>query len=815
MAGRYRIGHEGEYVMKMMLRRVTDMFFSQELGFRVQLFNVLATAGVLISLLAAVVCLCNGEGAASALTNLATTFIALGLMIYASRTGNYQLCYTLTIIAIFLLFFPLIFFLGGGYGGAMPFYFVFAVSFTIFMLEGKRAVILSVWELVVYVGLCVYAYKHPEHIKQLATPLAVLLDKVIGFVSVSVAIGATMFAHFRIYNRQQRALEASREEALHFSEAKSRFLANMSHEIRTPIHVMLGKNELILRDSDSEQVRTHSRGIQDAGDTLLTLVSNVLDMSKIEQGRTTITQADYDTADLIESLIAIGEEYAGKRGLIFRVQIDAGLPRTLNGDLLHNKQIVANFLDNAAKYTNEGSITLSASAQKGKTEQDILLCLSVADTGIGIQEADMPELFESFARAHDPALQSIQGTGLGLAIARELAEMMDGQVSVESQWRAGSVFSLTVPQRVLDFAPWSQQRTKAAQLDRETCFIAPGGAVLIVDDNPENLQVMKLMLSSMMLRADTAASGAECLAAVEKSHYDVVIMDYMMPDMDGVETLCRLTDRPAFRTPVVALTANIVAGTEEKLLRAGFAKYLSKPVMCRDLELALLDLLPQELVIAYAGQTPTVIDKPMQKEFALMLSSFGVDLHEGLKYLSGDLLSYAKLTAFFSAAYERDKEKIVTLTEAGDWDGLRHRVHALKSRAKGIGAQELSETAAKLERLCARGGESAALLLPVLYVEWKQAVQGLQAFAARMDTIMPAQEVTGLALSSDALEELTSLLQCNCRSDAADLLDRLLLGQSDPKVLSALAAARRKVEMREMREAEQILAALTKEKTHV
>lgn len=714
------------------------------------------------------------------------------------------------------VFFPVFFFVGGGYAGAMPSYFIFAVVFTVFMLEGIKALVVTAAELAVYVGLCLFAWQNPGTVTTLPTDQAIMIDNIAGFTIVSIVLGITIFLHFRLYNWQQRDLVNAREEALRFSEAKSRFLANMSHEIRTPINVMLGKNELILRESDSEQVREYSRGVQSAGDTLLTLVSNVLDMSKIEQGRFDITAEPYKTAKLIDDLTAIGKEYTARHGLAFHTQIDEALPCVLKGDFLCIKQVAANFLSNAAKYTSEGGVTLSLSGTEGAAEDEILLRIAVSDTGMGIKPETLPVIFDAFVRADMPGRAHIEGTGLGLAIAREFAELMGGGIFVESTWNAGSIFSLEVPQKVADGRPLgSRDGSGADEPVRGGGFIAPEASVLIVDDNRENLQVAKAMLSRMAMRTDGAESGAACLEAVKSHRYDAIIMDYMMPDMDGVETLRRLREIPGFSTPALALTANVMAGTKEALQAAGFVKYLSKPVMWRDMEAALLEILPGEKVIPdTVSELPPTMDAEAVSSLAGELAAFGVALDAGLKYLDGDILQYRQLTSFFTGHYGGEKQKIDASAGEKDWEGLRYAVHALKSKAKAIGARELADTAAKLERICTdacRSGEEdigahIALALATLRYEWERAAGGLAAFIAGMDKILPPKE---RETSVPSLGGLLALLKRNRKPDAMEALDRLISEENRPETAEALENIRQKVRNMQMREAEGLLLALT------
>jgi signal transduction histidine kinase/CheY-like chemotaxis protein/HPt (histidine-containing phosphotransfer) domain-containing protein len=793
-----------------------DKLFGKHLEFRVRLFNIMAIAGIVISILSVITCFINGEGLLPMVASGVTTFIALGLLIYATRTGKYQRSYTITVVAIFLVFFPLIFLEGGGYSGAMPYYFIFAVIFTIFMLEGPKALIMAGIELACYIGLCLFAFYNPESITWLPTERAEFFDIVLGFTVVSIALGITMFLHFRLYNRQQKDLESARETALAASEAKSRFLANMSHEIRTPINIMLGMNEVIMRDSGDPHVVDCGRRIGDAGQMLLSLISNILDMAVIEKGKHEIKEEPYETAGLIASLRAIGEDSVRRRGLAFHLIVDESLPCVLFGDLNHLRQIGSNFLSNAAKYTERGTVTLSfSSAPAAETHggNKILLRVAVADTGAGIKKEDIPFLFDSFTRADTISNKYIEGSGLGLAIAKEYAERMGGRIQVESEWGKGSVFAVEVEQEIIDPSKVGKWQIRVAERPRARTdaggFVAPGCSVLIVDDNRENLQAMNLLLSRTLMRADMAESGAACIKAAKSARYDVILMDYMMPGMDGAETLRRLRELPGFDTPVLAVTANVVTGAKEKLLGEGFSAYLPKPVMRPDLEKALLAFLPEASVAACEADSGAPVSEEFLHHLSGILSGYGVELPDGLRYLGGNVAQYGKLASFFIENHKTGSSEISRLAEQNDWAAMRYPTHSLKSRARAMGANRLSATAAKLESLCETepcDGEYMAALLLVLHMEWERARDGLSAFVSAWSAACPkADEPDSHPVN---LEELLSLLKLNRQPDALDALERMIEMANPPTIAERLREIRQMVYEVEFREAERLLTCI-------
>ena len=752
-----------------MFKLINNTFFSRKLDFRVRLFNILAVIGIFVSLASTAASFILGEPAGIALIYACFALLSAWLLWYSAKSGKYQLCYFITIVVIFMIGFPVFFFMTGAYFGTLPYFFIFAIVFTVFMLEGATALIVAAVELLVYAGICLYAYGRYVFDEFYMSGSLVVIDTIFSFTIVSAALGLCIFLHFRLYNRQQRELETAWEESKRLSEVKNVFLANMSHEIRTPINVMLGMTEMVLRDSSDETIRDYAGKIQNSGSMLLVLVSNLLDVSKIESGKLEMSEDRYRVSELIKELYEVGAESSRKKGLSFSVQVDDDLPSELWGDLLRLKQVAANFLSNATKYTDSGSVVLKFSRKETSNSGVIMLCISVADTGIGIRDENLPLLFDAFTRVELPAGRYIEGTGLGLAIAKDLTELMHGQIGVESEYGSGSEFWVEIPQTVVDERPtedWRTSRDHAGD-GMEESFTAPDARILIVDDNADNRQTIGILLKRTLLRVDMAGSGAECLEAVARSDYDVILMDYMMPDMDGLETLRRLREGNAgFRTPVIALTANAVAGVEDKLIAEGFASFITKPVQARILEDALAAHLPAGLVTQHVISRESWVPPELKETLARDLAVFGVSLAEGLRNASGDLSLLARMADVFAQGCG---ESITELREAfpgaggtdrlgsldtgrADFEKLRHAAHSLKSRAGFVGAESLQNTAQTVEQLCAdlgaddpgsgAAGDNARaveLAIPLLLLLMERAAKGLKAFAAHVHAVEPRE----------------------------------------------------------------------------
>lgn len=375
--------------------------------------------------------------------------------------------------------------------------------------------------------------------------------------------------------------------------AKSQFLATMSHEIRTPINSVLGMNEMIIRDTSDPVIMEYAQNINSAGNVLLGLINDILDFSKIESGKLELVISEYETKILFTDLYNLIEERARKKGLYLEVKIDPQMPSVLEGDMGRIRQVITNFLTNAVKYTEKGSVVISASMKELDTNPT--LHVDVVDTGQGIKDEDKDKLFSSFIRLNEQKNQSIEGTGLGLAITKQLVAMMNGRISVESTFGAGSTFSVDIPQVVIDktqigdFNPARGDKGKNGKKFKIT-FKYPEGRVLIVDDNKTNLIVASGLLKPTGMKVTTATSGDEAIALMKENEYDLIFMDHMMPVKDGIETLHEIQSvfGSDFATPIIVLTANAISGMRDMYIQEGFNDYLTKPISTKQLEEALV-----------------------------------------------------------------------------------------------------------------------------------------------------------------------------------------------------------------------------------
>ena len=380
-----------------------------------------------------------------------------------------------------------------------------------------------------------------------------------------------------------KLLSEAVEEATRSNAAKSTFLANMSHEIRTPLNGIIGMNEMIIRETGEEETRKSASVVLSSGKVLLALINDILDFSKIESGKMDIIEVEYSLSKVIANLISMTRVRTEAKGLAFELKINPDIPDRLYGDDIRIKQIVTNILTNAVKYTEKGKVTLDMS-YKLLGDDNMELIAAVTDTGIGIKEKNMESLFESFERLDMTQNRSIEGTGLGMTITSRLLDMMGGMISVQSVYGRGSTFFVRIPQKIID--PESrvninEQDDVALEKIINDTTSYDGSRVLVVDDNKINLMVASKMLKNLGCVVDTVMSGMSCIKKACEQQYDIIFMDYLMPELDGLETLYKLNDEPGNinrNVPVVIMTANAIAGMKEFYIDAGFTDFISKPI---------------------------------------------------------------------------------------------------------------------------------------------------------------------------------------------------------------------------------------------
>lgn len=535
----------------------------------------------------------------------------------------------ITALAVVFIVIPGLFFLGGGAKGGGVVWIVFAFMFIGLVLHGKWRNILFVILTVLSLALYYVGYHYPWWVYRHSEKMF-LYDS---FISL-ILVGALCFIMNRSYGSlfkgetDRAKSEAQRAEEL--TRSQNRFFSSMSHEIRTPINSILGLNELILRDQDAtEEIVKDASGIQGAGKMLLSLINDILDFSKIEAGSMDIVPVDYKIGDMFSEIVNMMWLRAHDKGLGFEVSVDPDVPSALYGDEVRIKQVIINLLNNAVKYTNKGHIELRVDSSD-VDENTVELSISISDTGMGIRKEDLPFLFDAFKRVDEGKNRHIEGTGLGLSIVKQLVELMDGTISVNSIYGEGSTFTFTIRQIVSDHSAVGDLNIHSQSMGKrsgyESSFMAPEARILIVDDNEMNLEVESRLLVDTDMGIDKALSGKEALDMCLKNRYDTIFMDHLMPQMDGIECLDQIRNQQGGlnrNTPVIVLTANAGSENRELYNQAGFDGYLVKPVSGEAMEDVLVHHISSEKVILrnvmmgddenirtadrYAEKTPVII----------------------------------------------------------------------------------------------------------------------------------------------------------------------------------------------------------------
>lgn len=501
---------------------------------------------------------------------------------------------------------------------------------------------------------------------------------------------------------QMRELKKRADAA---SESKSDFLANMSHEIRTPMNAIVGYTDLICKEPLTAEGKDYAESIRNSSNILLHIINDILDFSKVEQGRLEIVDEEYPTSALFDEVTDIMQISASKKGLRLIVGVDPTTPSVLYGDRMRIRQVLMNIVGNAIKFTNEGSVRMMTEWQPEDPDRAILT-ITISDTGIGIDREDINRLFEEFEQAEKKTPYAKPGTGLGLTISKALLEMMGGSIRIESEKGVGTSVVISIKQKIVNNTPIAATSTVSSKEETQTkdVMVAPDAKILVVDDNRVNLELMNNYLKQYRIIPVLSESGAEAVKLAGENYYDIIFMDQMMPEMDGVEAMKRiraLGGRNAKELPIIALTANAIAGTRNALIGEGFTDYASKPLPIKTLEYLLTKYLPKgtytlSAELSEAGALGNVTKNIVGRAKVLDLPDY-INQKIGLANAGDDLEQYRSVV---SIVYKYADEKITKIKEllgAEDYPAYTIEVHALKSNAATVGAMKLADKARALE----------------------------------------------------------------------------------------------------------------------
>lgn len=657
-----------------MLKKWFEVIYDHKVSLRERMFRL--TTG--ICMVALTIILPMGRSIFNLLV-LAVSLVCIVMIVKISIQKECINTGATAITVLLLLLFLMSFFSAGGFYSGMPEWFVLCFIYISITLEGRRKTGFFLFCTAETMFCYWAAYYFPKTVAH-NTQGRSFFDSAASVIMVGVLSSVLLMFLNRLYEKENRITKQQKKEIEELNEAENHFFSSMSHEIRTPINTIIGLNEIILRGDIPDDVAENAKNIQGASKMLLTLINDILDLSKIKSGKMEIINVAYETGALLSEVVNMIWVKARQKGLEFKLHVDPSIPSVLCGDEVRIKQILINLLNNAVKYTSEGSVTLSVRCER-QTADKVRIWYSVEDTGQGVKKENIPYVFNAFKRVNEEKNRHIEGTGLGLSIVHQLVEMMGGEISVNSVYTKGSTFLVTLEQEIVDDKELGMFTlgSRAGSFDREQyrqTFEAPEAHILVVDDNEMNLMVVRKLLAATKVQIDMASSGAECLKLTQKQHYDAILMDHLMPEMDGIQCFHALRAQPGGLcqdVPVVALTAN--AGSEDQLLyrKEGFSGYLAKPVNGALLEAAVLSVLPKELLklseeadLAEIGKdilifeqtqrrslmitTDSVCDLPetLKKEFGVSICPYYVCTDQG-RFLDEDELTADELLPYMAA----------------------------------------------------------------------------------------------------------------------------------------------------------------------
>ena len=585
-----------------MIKKLKNYAFSNEHSIEERRF-VLTGILCCVSLLAVFIStVASLQGIGFAVGLMIALAIILLVMRYTIRSGRlfFGGCVLVSISNIVII--PVGYMLGGGLHSGAPLWLVNGIILVFVLFRGKALLTHLIIAAISY-GLTMYFTTiYPELVVPIPAGYSEGIDVYTSLISVSIVCGLLFLFQSTVLEGELEKADDQRNEIEKMGEMQNNFFASMSHEIRTPINTIIGLNEMTLREQNlPEEVQENTLNIQNASKLLLSLINDILDMSKIQSGKMEIVPAEYDTSRMLSDITNLHWNRAIEKGLHFDIQVGENIPPMLFGDETRVKQVLINLLTNAIKYTEEGSVTIRFGGERIGGGQ-FLLRVEIEDTGIGIRRENIQHLFDTFQRVDEANTKNIEGTGLGLSIAKQLVDLMGGTISVNSIYTKGSTFRVEIPQKIVTGITKTFQKPGVITREKpsyQQAFEAPEAKVLVVDDNDLNRIVCRKLLRATQVQVDLADSGMECLEMIRNKHYDVIFMDHEMPQMDGVETLHRIrqqSDSMCRDTPVIALTANAGTDREAFYLDKGFSAYLAKPIQSSQLESLLLACLPPDLV---------------------------------------------------------------------------------------------------------------------------------------------------------------------------------------------------------------------------
>lgn len=588
-----------------------------------------------------------------------------------------------------------------------------------------------------------------------------------------------------------------REQAEQANIAKSAFLANMSHEIRTPMNAIVGLSDIIMEESRGRKVYGYACDIKSSSRNLLALINDILDLSKVEAGKMELVLAEYHIKTLVNEVLNMMDIVASQRGLMLKSEYDMDIPCCYLGDEGRIKQILINILNNALKFTKQGHVEISVTGIPGESKDIERLIFRIEDTGCGIREEDIEGIFENFRQLDSKRSRSVEGTGLGLSITKHLVELMEGTIKVESAYGEGSTFIVEIPQKITNYKSLSEvPEGNNKKIETLEPFIVKNCKVLVVDDNMINRKVARSFLQSYGLEITEAESGMEAIKLVQETQFDIIFMDHMMPEMDGIETVQNIrnnyNDKEKFPI-IIALTANAMEGVRENFLENGFQDFITKPLDRKALHMVLLKWIPQEN--RTTGKSWMNHFQSNNDKFLEFQNIFieGIDTDEVVEHYSGSAEEYKELLNLYCLDGKRKLNVLRELLEEQDYKGYGIEVHGLKSASANVGAMRVSNRAREQEKAVNRGDISfvdshASKLLTEYeeqlehirtYLEKDRKAEGLKTKDHKIEkadllhTVETALENLENFQSKECAQEIEHILEYQLNADTETKLEKI------------------------------------------
>lgn len=721
--------------MQSFVDKIKSFFNVRTKGMRLVLFNVMVVVAVLGGVFSIIMAMASLLPVQSVPIVIVAILIAVLPFYLANYKGRLGVASNFMVIVSCFFLFPSIFFSQGGIESGMSSWFALGILFIFLLLDGVNFVVMLSLDAIVIIGCYWLSYKYPQLVHGQMLRASFFLDVVQSIFVTTVAVGLIVKVQAWMQKQQdsiveeknellvevtQKAKHAQREAEI-ANHSKSNFLANMSHEIRTPINTVLGMDEMILRETREDNTRSLAQDIRTSTESLLEIVNEILDFSRIESGKMELMADDYELCDVIHDTVTVFGLRAKEKGLYLHIHVDEKLPAMYRGDSLRLRQIINNIMSNAIKYTREGGINFSVT---GHQEEDSeVLHFEIEDTGAGIREEDLHRLFEAFERIDEKTNRNIEGTGLGMAITTNLLHMMDSNLLVRSVYGQGSTFYFDLKQRVKDWTPIGHFQVKDKKnadnsKEQHFTFLAPNVHVLLVDDNAMNRKVFCKLLKHTQIQIDEVDNGFTCLEMVKKYHYDIIFLDHMMPELDGVETFSYMQSMQENRckdTPVIVLTANAIIGAKEQYMQIGFTDYLSKPIDSHRLENLIVEQLALHNIpvepIELSGNNLEVYGEKNHEALQELPQVEGFDWEYGLLHFLNAQMLWESVEDFYNGCESAVAELDLLYQDISGPKGIdayRIKVHALKSNLALIGAMQASALARILE-YAARDGKEERL----------------------------------------------------------------------------------------------------------